>query len=165
MERGANGVPRTAAATLALIGDLKQMHWRWLRGLSFLGYGATLKVGLGIPIPILSEEIMSYCAVEDGEIYAPVVDFSRGYPYKEGGDLGLVSYAELKSGSIKIRDRRVPAAPLSSYVGAREIAATLKKWILAGEFTLSPPVAPLPSVEAGIKLQSLPQRDPSPGGM
>ncbi|NMD43011.1 MAG: hypothetical protein GYA86_06850 [Firmicutes bacterium] len=165
VERGENGVPLGGAATLAVIGDLKQMHWRWLRGLSFLGYGATLQVGLGIPIPILSEEIMSYCAVRDEEIYSPVIDFSRGYPYKEGGDLGLVSYAELKSGSIRIRDRRVPTASLSSYVGAREIAVTLKRWIAAGKFILSPPAAPLPSVEAGIRLQPLPQRDPTSGGI
>lgn len=164
VERGDNGVPKTSAATIAVTGDLKQMHRRWLRGLSFLGYGATLQVGLGIPIPILNEEIMSYCAVRDEEIFAPVVDYSRDYPYREGGNLGLVSYAELKSGTVKIRDRQVPAASLSSYAGAGEIARTLKEWITAGEFTLARPAAPLPSVEAGIKLQALPQRKPDEGG-
>lgn len=163
-ERGENGVPLTSAATIAVTGDLKQMQRRWLRGLSFLGYGATLQVGLGIPIPILNEEIMSYCAVRDEGIFAPVVDFSRSYPYREDGDLGLVSYAELKSGTVEIQDRRVPAAPLSSYAGAGEIACTLKEWILAGEFALAPPAAPLPSVEAGIKLKTLPQRKPDEGG-
>jgi len=57
-ERLENGTPRYPAATLALIGDLKQMEPRWLRGLSYLGYGATLQVGLGVPIPILNEEVM-----------------------------------------------------------------------------------------------------------
>lgn len=165
VERGENEVPKTSAATIAVVGDLKQMHWRWLRGLSFLGYGATLQVGLGIPIPILNEEIMQYCAVKDEEIFAPVVDFSRDYPYREERDLGLVSYAELKSGSVKICDREVPTASLSSYAGAREIATTLKEWIMAGNFTLTRPVAPLPSVEAGIKLQPLPQRNPHRGGI
>ncbi len=165
VERGENEVPKTSAATIAVVGDLKQMHWRWLRGLSFLGYGATLQVGLGIPIPILNEEIMQYCAVKDEEIFAPVVDFSRDYPYREERDLGLVSYAELKSGSVKICDREVPTASLSSYAGAREIATTLKEWIMAGNFTLTCPVAPLPSVEAGIKLQPLPQRNPHRGGI
>lgn len=165
VERGENGVPQTGAATIAVIGDLKQMNRRWLRGLSFLGYGATLQVGLGIPIPILDEESMFHCAVKDEEIQAPVIDFSRDYPYREGEPLELVNYAELKSGLIKIRGREVPTASLSSYFGAREIAATLKEWILAGDFTLTRPVAALPSVEAGIRLQSLPQRDPSSGGM
>lgn len=163
--RGENDVPQGPAATIAVIGDLKKMHRRWLRGLSFLGYGATLQVGLGIPIPILNEEIMAHCAVKDEEIYTPIIDFSQDYPQGESRDLGLVSYAELKSGSIRIRDRSVPTASLSSYAGAREIASILKGWILAGDFTLTSPAAPLPSVEAGIKLQPLPQRNPYPGGM
>lgn len=164
VERGENGVPKTSAATISVMGDLKQMHRRWLRGLSFLGYGATLQVGLGIPIPILNEEIMSYCAVKDEEIFAPVVDYSGSYPRRESGDLGLVSYAELKSGAIMIEDRRVPTASLSSYAGAREIAAALKEWIASGRFTLTCPAASLPSVEAGIKLQAMPQLKNDEGG-
>src|SRR5512136_1814310 len=46
--RSENGVPKRGAATLAVIGDLKQMNARWLVGTSMLGYGATLSVGLGI---------------------------------------------------------------------------------------------------------------------
>lgn len=158
--RAENDTPLLPAATLALVGDLKQMEPRWLRGLSFLGYGATLQVGVGVPIPILNEEIMAYCAVRDEDLQAPVVDYSRAYPYKEGGELARVSYAELKSGSITVNGQEVPTASLSSYAGAREIAAALKEWIEAGRFTLTVPSAPLPSVEAGIKLNALPQRDP-----
>ncbi len=158
-ERAENGTPKYPAATLALIGDLKQMKPRWLRGLSFLGYGATLQVGLGIPIPILNEEIMGYCAVRDEDIFAPVVDYNRAYPHREAGNLGLVSYADLKSGSITVDGKTVPTASLSSYAGAREIAESLKAWIKSGEFTLTNPVAGLPSVDAGVKLNTMPQRD------
>jgi L-aspartate semialdehyde sulfurtransferase len=158
-ERAENGTPKYPAATLALIGDLKQMKPRWLRGLSFLGYGATLQVGLGIPIPILNEEIMGYCAVRDEDIFAPVVDYNRAYPHREAGNLGLVSYADLKSGSITVDGKKVPTASLSSYAGAREIAESLKEWIKSGEFTLTNPVAGLPSVDAGVKLNTMPQRD------
>lgn len=158
-ERAENDTPRYPAATLALIGDLKQMQPRWLRGLSFLGYGATLQVGIGIPIPVLNEEIMGYCAVRDEELYAPVVDYNRAYPNRESGNLGLVSYAELKSGSITIKGKKIPTASLSSYAGAREIAAALKEWITAGQFTLTSPAAALPSVEAGITMKPMPQRD------
>lgn len=160
VERAKNGTPLYPAGTLALIGDLKQMQPRWLRGLSFLGYGATLQVGVGIPIPILSEEIMGYCAVRDEDINAPVVDYFRSYPYREGGNLGLVSYAELKSGSISVEGRKVPTASLSSYAGAREIASLLKEWITAGEFTLTGASAALPAVEAGITMKPMPQRNP-----
>ncbi|MDZ4132882.1 MAG: homocysteine biosynthesis protein [Dethiobacteria bacterium] len=158
-ERAENGTPKYPAATLALIGDLKQMKPRWLRGLSFLGYGATLQVGLGMPIPILNEEIMGYCAVRDEDIFAPVVDYNRAYPHREAGNLGLVSYADLKSGSITVDGKKVPTASLSSYAGAREIAESLKQWIKSGEFTLTNPAAGLPSVDAGIKLNTMPQRD------
>ena len=159
VERAANGTPLYPAGTLAAIGDLKQMKPRWLRGLSFLGYGATLQVGLGIPIPILNEEIMEYCAVKDENIFAPVVDYSRSYPYREGGNLGLVNYKQLKNGEISINGSRVPTAPLSSYSGAREIALILKEWITGGQFLLTVPAAPLPSTEASITLKTLPQRD------
>lgn len=158
-ERAENDTPRYPAATLALIGDLKQMQPRWLRGLSFLGYGATLQVGIGIPIPVLNEEILGYCAVRDEELYAPVVDYSQTYPNRESGNLGLVSYAELKSGSITIKGKKVPTASLSSYAGAREIAAALKEWITAGQFTLTGPAVALPSMEAGIIMKPMPQRD------
>lgn len=158
-ERAENGTPKYPAATLALIGDLKQMKPRWLRGLSFLGYGATLQVGLGIPIPILNEEIMGYCAVRDEDIFAPVVDYNHAYPYREAGNLGLVSYADLKSGSITVDGKKVPTASLSSYAGAREIAESLKEWIKNGEFTLTVPATGLPSADSGIKLNTMPQRD------
>jgi len=159
-ERAENETPVNPGSTLALVGDLKQMKPRWLRGLSFLGYGATMQVGLGIPIPILNENIISHCAVRDEDLMAPIVDYHRGYPYKEGGDLGLVSYAELKSGSITVQGQNVPTASLSSYAGAREIASELKDWINSGQFMLSVPSAALPSKEAGITLNSMPQRDP-----
>jgi L-aspartate semialdehyde sulfurtransferase len=164
VERADNGTPKSPAGTLAVVGDLKQMQPRWLRGLSYLGYGVTLQVGLGIPIPILDEEVMASCAVRDEEIFAPIVDYSRAYPYREPGNLGLVSYAALKSGEIKINGNLVPTAPLSSYAGAREIALTLKEWIRSGSFLVTRPAAALPSAGAGISLKTLPQRGPEAGG-
>ncbi len=162
-ERAENGTPKYPAGTLALIGDLKQMDSRWLRGLSFLGYGATIQVGVGIPIPILNEEIMGYCAVRDEDISAPIVDYNHAYPYREAGNLGLVTYADLKSGLITVNGKTVPTASLSSYAGAREIAGTLKEWIESGEFTLTIPAAGLPSADAGVKLNTMPQRNPEEG--
>jgi len=143
--RSDNGVPKSGAGTLAVIGDLKQMAPRWLMGASMMGYGASLTVGIGVPIPILSEEIVGYTAVADEEILAPVVDYSGDYPLLRPDILGEVSYAELKSGRIVLRGREVPTASLSSYSRALEIAATLKEWILSGDFELTEPVAPLPT--------------------
>lgn len=148
--RGENGVPLSPAGTLAVIGDLKQMSPKWLRGISFLGYGASLMVGLGIPIPVLDEEILKYTAVTDEEIFAPVVDYSQSYPQGLGEVLGRVSYAQLKSGQITLGEKVIPTASLSSYAGARQIAAILKEWIQKGEFLLTKPAFTLPRSNEGI---------------
>ena len=156
--RTAKGVPTRGAGTLAVIGDLKQMKPRWLVGTSFLGYGATLKVGIGVPIPILSEEILQYTLVTDADILAPVIDYFETYPQRKQDVLAEVSYAELKSGQIVVQGREIPTASLSSYPRAVEIARTLKDWIKKGEFLLTDPVQALPGVESGIKLRTLEER-------
>ena len=156
--RGDNGVPEEGAGTLSLIGDLKQMKPEWLIGTSMLGYGCTLTVGIGVPIPILSEEILRYTAVTDADIFAPIIDFSEAYPQMKPDILGHVSYAELKSGHIAIQGKDVPTASLSSYPKAVEIANTLKNWIQKGKFLLTAPVAPLPDIESGITFKPLKER-------
>jgi uncharacterized protein (DUF39 family) len=156
--RSTNGVPRRGAGTLAVIGDLKQMKPRWLIGTSMLGYGCNLTVGIGVPIPILSEEILRYTVVSDNEIFAPVVDYSEAYPQLKPDILGEVSYAQLKSGEIIVQGKEVPTASLSSYSRAVEIATILKEWIVSGKFLLTEPVAPLPGVESGITLKPLKER-------
>lgn len=123
-----------------------------------LGYGCTITVGIGVPIPILSEEILQYTAVTDDDILAPIVDYSEAYPQFKPDVLGEVSYAQLKSGKIIVQGNEVPTAALSSYPGAVEIATILKEWILSGKFLLTEPVAPLPGVESGINFKPLKER-------
>jgi len=156
--RGDNGVPRAPAGTLAVIGDLKQMKPEWLVGSSFQGYGATLIVGIGIPIPVLNERICRFTAVRDRDIYAPIVDYGKSYPEREPETLGEVSYAQLKSGTIKVNGKDIPTAPLSSYYKAREIAASLKQSIQEGTFLLTEPTAPLPGAASGHGFRPLVER-------
>ncbi|MCG9968114.1 homocysteine biosynthesis protein [Pelotomaculum terephthalicicum JT] len=144
-----------AGGTLAVIGDLKQMKPEWLVGTSYLGYGATLTVGIGIPIPILNEDVMSCVSITDRDLYAPVVDYSDAYGQRIPGNLGYVSYAELKTGKITINGKEIPTAPLSSYPKAREIAGKLKDWIQKGDFSLSEPVKLLPSFQDQITAKTL----------
>ena len=153
--RTENGVPRSGGGTLAVIGDLKQMSPRWLMGTSMLGYGSSLTVGIGIPIPILSEEILRHTAVTDDDILAPVVDYSTDYPERKPDILGEVSYVRLRSGKIKVEGKEVTTASLSSYPRALEIALTLKEWLQKGKFLLTEPVAPLPGAESGITVKPL----------
>jgi len=159
-KRKDNGVPCVPAGTLAVIGDLKQMRPEWLVGTSFQGYGATLTVGVGIPIPVLNEEIVQYTAVKDEEIFAPIVDYGKQYPYSEKPlvELGEVSYTQLKAGKIKLHGREIPTAPLSSYPKAIEIAETLKDWIKSGRFLLTEAVASLPGPESGLTFKFLKER-------
>lgn len=156
--RGDNGVPKRGAGTLAVIGDLKQMKPEWLVGTSFLGYGCTMTVGIGVPIPVLSEEILHYTTVTDSDIFAPVIDYSDAYPQRKPDVLAEVSYAQLKSGKIKVQNQEIPTASLSSYPGAVKIAGILKEWIKKGDFLLTEPVAPLPGVESGIVFKPLEER-------
>jgi len=158
VERTQKGVPKAPAGTLAVIGDLKQMKPEWLVGTSMLGYGVTLTVGIGVPIPILDEEIAGFAAIKDEEIYTQIVDYSNHYPQMIPGSLGQVNYAQLKSGKIIIQGKEVPTGNLSSYAKARQIAEELKSWILKGEFLLTEPVAPLPGPESGYTFKPLKER-------
>ena len=138
-----NRTPIGPAATLALIGDAKQMNSRWVRGCYFKSYGPSLMLGVGIALPMLNEAVVAHCAVQDRELVAPIVDFS--IPRRVRPTFGLVSYAQLKSGRITIEGKPVRVAPLASVYLSRQVALELKQWIEAGEFQLTEPVAPLPS--------------------
>jgi len=159
VERTERGIPKGGAGTLAVIGDLKQMSAKWLRGVSMKGYGVSLAVGIGVPIPILDEEMAFYTSVSDEDILAPVVDYATAYPNRESDVITYVSYKELKSGYIELFGKKVPTSPLSSYSKAKEIAETLKSWIKEGKFFLTSPSAPLPGVESGIKFKPFSGRE------
>ncbi len=136
-----NDTPVGPAATLALIGDAKQMDARWVRGCFFKNYGPSIMLGVGVPLPVLNEEVVKHCAIEDKDIVAPIVDFS--IPRRVRPTFGLVSYTQLKSGRITIDGKTVRVAPLASIFLSRQVAIELKQWIQVGKFTLTEPVAPI----------------------
>ena len=144
-ERTEKGIPLTPAGTLFVMGDLKQMKPEWLMGVSMQGYGCSLSVGLGIPIPILNEEMAAHTAISDEEFFTRIIDSGDDYGNGIAKNYGQVSYAELKSGFITYQGNKVPTVPLSSMVKAREIADILKQWIAKGEFQLGEPQFTLPS--------------------
>jgi uncharacterized protein (DUF39 family) len=150
VKRTKKGIPLSPAGTLWVMGDLKNMSADWLRGVSIQGYGCSLAVGLGIPIPILNEEVVKHTAISDEEIFTQIIDYGNDYPNGISKSYGRVSYAELKSGFITVKGEKVPTVPLSSVVKAREIAAILKDWILKGAFTLGEPQFTLPGSEMPV---------------
>lgn len=145
IKRTPKGIPLTPAGTLWVMGDLKQMSSKWLVGVGIQGYGCSLAVGLGIPIPLLNEEIAQYTAISDEEIFTQIIDYGNDYPNGVSKSHGQVSYAELKSGSIKLNGQEVTTVPLSSVVRAGEIADILKKKISKGKFMIGEPQFTLPS--------------------
>ena len=156
--RKENGIPQAPAGTLAVIGDLKQMKPQWLVGTSMLGYGVTLIVAIGVPIPVLNEEVIQYAAAKDKEIYTQIIDYSTNYPNCIPGSLGEVNYEQLKSGKIVVQGKEVPTGNLSSYSKAREISEELKTWINKGDFLLSEAVAPLPQADSGYSFKMIKEK-------
>jgi L-aspartate semialdehyde sulfurtransferase len=149
--RSENGTPRKGAGTLALIGNLREMDPQWIKAVSYTGYGVSLSLAVGVPIPIIDEDMMKSVSVSDEEIFAPVVDYSRFYPTGEGEALLCeVTYGQLKSGSIEVKGKQVPTGCFSSYSKAREVAGKLKSLIQSGDFFLSQPVSPLPGAKEGL---------------
>ena len=138
-KRNEYGIPTRPAGTVMVMGNLKEMDPKWLKGVSLLGYGCSLAVGLGIPIPVLNEDMARYTGVSDEEIITQIIDYGLDFPKGNAKSLGQVSYAELKSGSIRFNNQGVPAVPLSSYARGLEIANILKTWIEKGEFFLGEP--------------------------
>ncbi len=137
-----NDTPIGPAATLALIGDAKQMDARWVRGCYFKGYGPSLMLGVGVPIGVVNASVIARCAVLDKDLVAPIVDFS--IPRRVRPTFGLVSYAQLKSGKVNIDGKSVRVAPLASLYLSRQVSLALQAEIRSGQFLLSEPVARLP---------------------
>ena len=142
--RTPEGIPKEGAGTLALTGDMKQMREEFVRGVSFRGYGVSLALGVGIPIPILNENILKRTCVRDREILTPVVDYSVDYPQNTGKVLCYVNYDQLRSGEIEVEGRKVAVGSLSSYYKALEIANLLADEIRRGDFRLAEPISYLP---------------------
>ncbi len=141
------GIPVAHSRTLAVVGNLKDMDPNFLRAAYYEKYGISMFVGIGIPIPILDEDMAHRVSIQNAQIETTIVDYGNG-----SAVLGRTNYAELQSGSIQINGKKVRATPVSSLSKAREIADILKSRIQKGIFLLTEPVAKLPS---GTSLKGL----------
>ncbi|MCM1986592.1 homocysteine biosynthesis protein [Methanococcoides seepicolus] len=152
---GTQHSPAAGFGTLMLKGDLKEMSSEYIRAASFEGYGTSLYVGMGIPIPVLNEDIAKATAVTDDDIVTNLLDY--GIPSSKRPAIRSVTYGELRSGSIDINGKEVTTSSLSSFKKSRQIANELKDWIKGGEFFVSMPVERLPRVTAcnSMKLSSV----------
>jgi uncharacterized protein (DUF39 family) len=136
--RGENGVPIGPGGTLAVTGNLKEMDSRFVQPAVFEKYGVSMFVGIGIPIPVLDEDMLRYLCVSNRDIYTNIIDY--GCPSRSRPVIKKVSYAELMSGKVEINGHNIRSSPLSSMRKAREIAQILKKMVASGRLMLTQPV-------------------------
>jgi uncharacterized protein (DUF39 family) len=144
-----NGIPVGNAATLSLIGDAKQMSTRFIRAAYFEKYGVSMFVGIGIPIPVIDEDIASRVLIRNSQIETNIIDYGSG----NFEVLGRIDYEKLFSGKITLKGKKIRTAPLSSVKVAREIADLLKKEVAEGRFFLTEPVAFFPKTAGLNKLE------------
>lgn len=137
-----NGDVQYAGYTLAVMGDLKGMKSEYIKAATFDGYGPSLYVGIGVPLPVIDEDMMADIAVPDERLYTCVYDY--GISTRSRPALCRVSYAQLRSGEVEIGGKKVRTAPLSSLYKARLIAGELRGKLLDGSFMMTQAVAALP---------------------
>ncbi len=136
-----NGVPVTNGATIAVIGNMKEMNTEFIRAAYYEKYGTSLFVGIGIPIPVLNVEMARRVSINNSQIQTSVLDYGiSGTP-----KIAQVNYAQLRSGEITVNGQKIRTAPVASLSKARLIADTLKKQIEKGEFFLQEPVQMFPT--------------------
>ncbi|MFC1462978.1 homocysteine biosynthesis protein [Verrucomicrobiota bacterium] len=143
-KRNEHDVPMGGAGTLALTADMKRMDPKFVRGVSFKGYGVSLSLGVGVPIPVLNPDVLKRACIRDSEIHAPVVDYSVEYPQNTGKVVGHVTYEQLRTGEIEVEGKKLEVGSLSSYNRALEIANLLADEIRKGDFLLGEPSGRLP---------------------
>ena len=143
-DRDEHGVPVRPAGTLAVIADLKQASPEFYSAASFTGYGVSSFMGIGVPIPVLDDDIAATLALTDADLSATIYDY--GVAGRARPSLGTVTYAELRSGTIEIDGKKVSTGPISSLPKARAIATELKRWIAEERFAIAEPLQVLPQV-------------------
>jgi CBS domain-containing protein len=134
---GTQHSPAGGFGTLMVTGDLKRMSQDFLRAATMTGYGVTLYVGLGVPLPVLDIDVVRATAVRDEDISVDILDY--GVPSRSRPVMRKVTYAELRSGTVELNGEEVRTSSLSSFRRARQVALELKRWVEQGTMELSLP--------------------------
>jgi uncharacterized protein (DUF39 family) len=139
-EVNVHGVPVSNAATLSVIGDARNMNTSFIKAAYYEKYGVSMFVGIGVPVPVLDEDMAARVMIRNDQITTRILDY--GHP--DHPELGRVNYDKLVSGEIELQGKKIKTASLSSIYKAREIAEILKQWISGGIFLLSEPLESFP---------------------
>ena len=84
---GTQHSPAGGFGTLMVTGNLKDMSPEYLRAATMTGYGVTLYVGLGVPLPVLDLDVVRATAVRDGDISVDLIDY--GVPSRNAAKSSL----------------------------------------------------------------------------
>ena len=149
------GVPVTNAATIAVIGNLKEMSSEYLKAVYYEKYGVSMFIGIGIPVPVLDEDMARRVSISNSQIETSVLDYGTvGTP-----KLAEVTYEELHTGFIKVKGKTIRTAPVSSLAKARKISGELKEWLQKGKFEISRPVQLFPKNTTLNNLNEMEEED------
>ena len=134
---GTQHSPGGGFGTLMVKGDIRHMSTDYLRAATMNGYGVTMYVGLGVPLPVVDLDVVRATAVRDEDISVDLVDY--GVPSRSRPVIRSVNYAELRSGAVEVNGEQVRTSSLSSFNRARKVAAELKSWVEKGTLELALP--------------------------
>jgi uncharacterized protein (DUF39 family)/CBS domain-containing protein len=134
--------PGKAFANITTKGNLREMNPKYLKAGTVADYGTTLYLGIGVPIPVLNEQIAKNTAVRNKDLKVTVFDYS--VPRLSRPAIREVDYETLFSGEVDLNGVKARASSLSSLKIAREIVKELEDWISHKEFYLTEKLEGLP---------------------
>jgi len=131
-------LPISPSATLAITADLRQVKPEFISPLFIKGYGVSLYISIGIPIPVINADMAHAVSVRNKDIITQVHDFASRET------VGTLTYDQLLKNNIRLFDKKPVSRTMSKIRNAYKITEILKKQIEAGTFELTQPVKPLP---------------------
>lgn len=141
--RQPSGHALSPGASAAVAVDLHGLDPRWIRACRFEGHDSALLVAIAAPVPLLDLGAARQAAAGPAELQAPVLDLA--IPRRVKPALGLVSYAELESGSVAVKGQQLRCAPAHSPRLAASLADVLVERLQRQQFPLQLPARPLSS--------------------
>ena len=142
-KRSPSGHALGPGACCALQVDLHGLKPSAIRSTRLPDGSSGLLVAIAAPIPLLNRSRAEQLLATAEALSAPLLDF--GIPRRVRPSPASASYAELLSGSVRLDERQLSAAPAHSPRLAEEAAAQLQEMLQSGDFPLRLPLAPLPS--------------------
>lgn len=142
-KRSPSGHALGPGACCALQVDLHGLQPQAIRSTRLPDGSSGLLVAIAAPIPLLNRSRAEQLLATAEALSAPLLDF--GIPRRVRPSPASASYAELLSGSIRLGERQLSAAPAHSPRLAEEAAAQLEEMLQSGAFPLRLPLAPLSS--------------------